>query len=627
MNLLNVGTSALTAANMGLVTVSHNIANANTPGYSRQQVMQRAAVAGGSDLYSGKGVEVVGIKRITNQFLFQQANIATSDASSSNIQLSFLNRIADLLTSEESSIPSAVNRFFSGLQDLASRPASQTERQTVLARAQSMAQRFNEMDAQLQSMSSELASQISSATSKINASASGIAQLNQQIALQSGNGITPNDLLDQRDQLVRELSQFVKVSSVDQPDGRINIFLTSGDPLVMSDGPSRMQVEADPFNPGAVRLATTGSSTGGASRDILSSVDLGGSINGLMRLQSEISYARNEIGRIAIALASEVNGQQALGQDLNGLPGAAMFRVTSPKAFSANGGAGSVSATIVDPSVLQASDYRVDYDGANYTVTRLNDGNQTSYSSLPLSVDGLILEAGTTAPVAGQIFIVQPVRDGAAVISPLVSHTAQVAAALPVHATPGTANTGTASIVELSVNGPPPRATGITDPVEITFTSATNFNYSINSGSTQSGTLNANGEIVLNGWTLKLSGVPRTGDSISVTANTQGLGDNRNLIVMGRLAQDRFINGNSITEANGRLISIFGNRSSEMAITSKANDRLLEQVRQEESAVSGVNLDEEAANLLRYQQAYQAAAKALAAASAVFQTILSLGQM
>lgn len=625
MSLLNVGTSGLAAANLGLTTVSHNIANVNTPGYSRQQVVQRAAVAGGVGLFAGKGVEVVGIQRITDQFLFQQANVATSDAASSSKQLGYLNRIADLLTSDESSIPGAMNRFFSGLQDLASRPASQTERQTVLARAQSIGQRFNEMDAQLQSMSSEIVNQIGSAAAKINATAVGISQLNQQIALQRGNGITPNDLLDQRDHLVRELSQHLKVSIVDQPDGRINVFLTSGDPLVMSDGPSRLEVTADPYNPGSVGLATSGSSTGGASRVILSTVDLGGGISGLMRLQSDISNARNEIGRMAISFASKMNDQQILGQDLNGQAGTALFRITTPKSFSVNGSAGSINVTIDDASALKASDYRVDYIGGNYTVTRLSDGNQTTYPTLPRTLDGITITAGSTPPVADQTFVVQPVRDGAAVITSLINNPALVAAALPVNATLGVSNTGTSSIVELSVNGPP-RAATLTQPVQISFTSSTNFNYTVNGGPTQTGSINSNGEIVVNGWTMKLSGTPAVGDNISVVANTQGSGDNRNLIFMGRLAQSSFIDGNSITEANGRLISTFGNRASEMAITAKANDRLLEQVKQEESAVSGVNLDEEAANLLRYQQAYQAAAKALAAASAVFETILSLGQ-
>jgi flagellar hook-associated protein 1 FlgK len=488
-----------------------------------------------------------------------------------------------------------------------------------------MAQRFNEIDAQLQTMSAEIVNQIGSAAAKINATAVGIAQLNQQIALQQGNGITPNDLLDQRDNLVRELSQHLKVSTVNQPDGRINIFLTSGDPLVMSDGPSRLEVQADPFNPGSVGLSTSGSSTGGASRIILSSVDLGGGISGLMRLQSDISNARNEIGRMAISLSSQINDQQTLGQDLNGQAGAAMFRISTPKSFSVNGGAGSLDVTITSSSALKASDYRVDYDGINFTVTRLSDGNQTSYTSLPQTLDGIRIAAGATAPVAGQIFVVQPVRDGAAVISSLIDNPSLVAAALPVNATLGSSNTGTVSISGLSVNGPT-RSPTLTQPVQISFTSSTNFNYTVNGGPTQTGSINGNGEIVVNGWTLKLSGTPAVGDSISVVANTQGSGDNRNLIIMGRLAQSSFIDGNSITDANGRLISTFGNRASEMAITARANDRLLDQVKQEESAVSGVNLDEEAANLLRYQQAYQAAAKALAAASAVFETILSLGQ-
>ena len=298
--------------------------------------------------------------------------------------------------------------------------------------------------------------------------------------------------------------------------------------------------------------------------------------------------------------------------------------MATPKAFSVNGGAGSISAAISDSSVLKASDYRVDYDGTNYTVTRQSDGVQTTYTSLPQTVDGLTISAGSTAPVSGQTFIIQPVREGASFISTLFTDTSRLAAALPVNAALNSTNTGTAQVQQLSVNGPPPRAATILQPVAITFTSATAFNYTVNGGAVQTGTLNANNEIVVNGWTLKLNGTPASGDQISVTANTNGSGDNRNLIAMGQLSQSQFIDGDSITDANGQLIGTFGNRAAEMAITSKANDRLLEQVEQQESSVAGVNLDEEAANLMRYQQAYQAAAKAMAAANQVFETILNL---
>lgn len=623
MDLLNIGRTGLAAANLGMATTSHNIANANTKGYSRQQITQQA-MGGGDGLFSAKGVSVVGVERLANQFLIQQANVATSEAARSNTQLDYLNRISDLLTNEDSSIPSSVNRFFAGVQDLASRPSSQTERQTVLARAQSMAQRFNDIDANLQNMSSELNQQISAAVNTINGTASGIVKLNEQIALQLGNGIAPNDLLDQRDQLIRDLSGKVKVSIVDQPDGRINVFLASGDPLVTSNGSSTVLVQADPYSPGGIQLAVTGSSTGGAPRGILTSVDLGGSIGGFMSLQSDLSNARNENGRLAIVLATQINDQQALGQDLNGQPGAPMFSISNPTVVPVSG-SGLMTASIADVTALKASDYRVDFDGSNYVVTRLSDSTQTSFATLPISLDGLSFSAGSPAPVSGQTFIVQAVREGASELRSILTDTNRVAAALPVNGVMSSGNAGTASIQSLSVDGPPPRAATLLQPVDLTFTSSTTFSYTVNGGAAQVGSVSASGEISINGWTMKISGTPSSGDHLSVTANTNASGDNRNLLLMGRLPQTPFVDGKTVTETNGIMIGNFGNRAAEMAITARANDSLLRQAEQQQSEVSGVNLDEEAANLMRYQQAYQAAAKAMSTAASVFDIILSLG--
>lgn len=538
-SLLSIGTSGLVAANFGLTTTSHNISNVNTAGYSRQQVIQRAAVASFSGAgFAGNGVDVTNIKRIASDFLTQQAHLATADAARSTTALSYLNNVADLLTNEQTSLGASVDRFFGGLADLAAQPAGATERQAVISYTSSLVDRFKNLDAQLTSTSAEIGKRLQTAATQINSMAGRIARLNDQIALQTGTGTPPNDLLDQRDALIRELSGQVRISTLTQSDGRVNVFMASGDALVLGGQSTALVVGRDPLDPDRYQLAAQGDATGGVARAIQASIDLGGMVGGLMSVQDEISNARNELGRIALAFGDAINKQQALGQDLAGVPGTDLFTLAAPRAFGLAGSTGSITVSYADTSALKASDYRLAYDGAQYTLTRQSDGAAQNFVALPQTIDGLLIGVGT-APVAGDAFVIQPTREGAAGIGLAFTDPARIAAAA-------------------------------------------------------------------------------LGAAVGAT------GDNTNLLEMAKLASAAFIDGASIGDANATLMGRIGNAASAMEIESSANDRLLEQISAQEQSVSGVNLDEEAANLLRYQQAYQAAAKVIAAGSDMFQTILDI---
>lgn len=538
-SLLSIGQSGLAAANLALATTSHNIANVNTPGYSRQEVVQRAALAGFSGAgFSGKGVEVVNIQRVASAFLTQQAHIATANASSSNTALEYLNRIADNLTSDETSLSSSVDNFFSSLQDLSATPSGSTERQSVISAAQALVNRFNSLDESLTSMSSEIGQRLQTAASQINTYAGQIAKLNDQIALQMGSGLTPNDLLDQRDQLIRSVSDLTSVSLVDQGDGRVNVFLPSGDALVLGSQATQLVVQRDESDPAQFRLAAQGAATGGVARTIQGSIDLGGTVGGLMSVQSNIADSRNELGRIAIAFGDAINKQQALGQDLKGVQGTNLFDIGSPSAFPISTATGSLNVSFADTTALQASDYQLDYDGTQYTVTRKSDGVKTAFASLPQTIDGMSIAAGT-ALAAGDSFIIQPTRGGAGNLKLASTNPDKIAAA-------------------------------------------------------------------------------------ALSAATTATGDNTNVRAMAALASKALVDGKTIADANAQLMGKIGNAASAKGIEATANERLLDQVTTQEQSVAGVNLDEEAANLLRYQQAYQASAKAIAIAGEVFKTILDI---
>ncbi len=538
-SLLSIGQSGLAAANLALATTSHNIANVNTPGYSRQEVVQRAAMAGFSGAgFSGKGVEVVNIQRVASAFLTQQAHIATANASASNTALEYLNRIADNLTSDETSLSSSVDGFFSSLQDLSATPSGSTERQSVISAAQSLVNRFNSLDESLTSMSSEIGQRLQTAASQINTYAGQIAKLNDQIALQMGSGLTPNDLLDQRDQLIRSVSDLTSVSLVDQGDGRVNVFLPSGDALVLGSQSTQLVVQRDESDPAQFRLAAQGAATGGVARTIQGSIDLGGTVGGLMSVQSNIADSRNELGRIAIAFGDAINKQQALGQDIKGVQGTNLFDIGSPSAFPISTATGSLNVSFADTTALQSSDYQLDYDGTQYTVTRKSDGVKTAFTSLPQTIDGMSIAAGT-ALAAGDSFIIQPTRGGAGNLKLAFTNPDKIAAA-------------------------------------------------------------------------------------SLSAATTATGDNTNVRAMAALATKALVDGKTIADANAQLMGKIGNAASAKGIEATANQRLLDQVTTQEQSVSGVNLDEEAANLLRYQQAYQASAKAIAIAGEVFKTILDI---
>lgn len=631
-SILSVGQSALAAAQAGLVTTGHNIANASTPGYNRQVVVQGAV--NGQDAgygFIGKGTEVMAVRRVYSEFLNTQV-LSTQTAST---QLSSyygqIQQVNNMLADSKSGLTPALQDFFSSLQAAGADPNSGAARQSMLSSANALAGRFQSMDAQLGEMRQGVNTEMRASVDAINVYAQQIGKLNDAIEKATSNGSsTPNDLFDQRDQAISELSKEIKVSVVKQ-GATYNVMIGSGQPLVVGTRTYDLSMAQSPTDPSRAMVAyETSSGTVLLSDESLS----GGKLGGLMEFRSKtLDQAQNALGRVAITLASAFNAQHALGQDANGNPGGEFFRVAAPvvSPSSRNGDqAATASAAIVNPSALTTSDYKLQVTGAGsppaYKVLRLSDGKL--FDSSPAEVDGVAFDVSGPLTV-GDEFLVRPTADGASLrngINVKITDKAAIALGSPLVSAAAGGNTGTGSISAPTVTA---AGAGLTQPVSITFTSATTFDVTgTGPGLPATGVAFKAGEdISYNGWKLQISGVPASGDSFTVGAGSSGSGDNRNALALAALQSANTTDGasTSFQGAYSQLVNQVGNKTRELASTSAAAEQLRASAVSSQQAESGVNLDEEAANLLRYQQAYQAAGKVMKAASDMFDVLLTLG--
>jgi flagellar hook-associated protein 1 FlgK len=622
--LMNIGKSALGAAYSKLQTTGHNIANVDTPGYSRQEVM--VSTAGGQysgSGFFGRGVEVDTVRRnfdtyVNREVANSRANYGAEEARNSQLQ-----RLNQIFPVGEGGIGAATDNFFSALSDVASRPGDMSMRQALLARGDEVAGRMREVDAQLQTLNRSVNQDISLTVSQINQLSSQIAGLNERIAQAKGQSHTPNDLLDQRDQAIADLNQLVKTSQIEADDGSVNLFVAGGEGLVVGGKAATLGTTADPFDANNKRLTIQ---SGGSSHIIDEATLGGGELAGLFRFRDgDLNDARNDLGRIATVLADAINSQHRLGVDRNGNTGQDFFSVGSPTVFARSG---NPSGTVLDASItgassLTGSDYTLSYDGTNYSVRRSSDGNTSTFGALPATVDGVRFAIGSGGPMAaGDQFQIQPTRLAAQDLRVALSSPNAVAAGSPVVAETGALNAGTGSIASLGVQS---ANANLTQSVTITFTGAGTFDVSgTGTGNPTNVSFTPGGTISYNGWNLRLNGAPAAGDTFTVRLNPSPATNNQNAQALGSIGSQNLIEGDSLTNAYGSLLSDIGVRVRGSNSATETAQRVTTDALGQQSSISGVNLDEEAAKMLQYQQAYQAAAKVIATAQNVFDALISV---
>ncbi len=637
MSTLSIGVSGLNAATIGLTTTSHNIANSSTAGYNRQVAVQGTnfSVLTGAG-FIGQGTHVETVKRIYSQFLSEQVLSAQTSAAEMDSYLQQISQIDNILADASSGLSSAMSGFFSGVQAVASDPASVPARQSMLSTAQTLVARFQSLNQRMAEIREGVNAQITSEVSLVSSYAGQIAELNERIlyAQAGSQNQQPNDLLDQRDQLISELNQRVRVSTVTQTDGTMNVFFGNGQPLVVGTSAYTLSTVAAADDP--ERMVVVVRTPGGTTIQIPESQISGGALGGLISFRSEsLDSTQNALGRIAVALTQTFNDQHQLGQDLTGALGGDFFSVADPTAYSSslNGGTGVLTASFSSAAAttLTTSDYRLGYDGAAYTLTRLSD-NQTWTGATATAVattanQGFDLSLAGT-PNAGDSFKIEPTRSGANSIAVVVTDARNVAAAAPMRTATALGNTGTGTVSAGTVNTPAPPNANLQQTVTITFTDATHFDVAGTGTGNPTGVLYTAGtSITYNGWTIQISGSPRANDVFTVSANTNGVSDNRNAVALAGLqTADTMIGGTaSYLEAYAQLVSAVGNKTREVKTVGESQTALAEAAIATQQEMSGVNLDEEAANLIRYQQAYQASAKVIEISSKLFDSILALG--
>jgi flagellar hook-associated protein 1 FlgK len=662
--LMTIGMRAMFANYASMQTTGHNIANANTPGYSRQSV--DVASSGGQFSgagFFGKGVDVTSVQRASDQFLNMQAQAAASMASMDDARSGQLQQLQNVFPTGDTGVGAAMGDFLNSFVDLANTPSDGSARQVILSDASEVAQRFSSAGAQLDALQTGVNGDLKTAVDQVNTLASQIASINQQIAGVNGLGQPPNDLLDQRDQLVRQIGSFVKVTTMPASDGSLGVFIAGGQRLVLGNSAQQLAVTQDPADASRSAISI---SDNGIQRPLTPDMLVGGSISGLLKFQNEdLVDARNQLGQQAAAFAWRANQVQSFGLDMGSPPGAGapIFGTGAPLAIpNANNArdatgafASTVSITVTDGTQLQASDYALAADPANpgsYIVTRQSDGvkfsmapdaanpGQFQYTrlsdgaALGNTMDGMQLTV-TGTPTVTDSFLLQPVGRASSGMTRVLDNPNGIAAASPVTGVTGATNTGTATISQLDV------VSNSFDPnsnTNITFGANGSYTYQLvdssgNVTGTGSGTWTAGQPIAINGYQLSLNGVPASGDTISVNQTTHPESNNGNAQAMVALRDETLVGrtqqlgggiagGQTVTDAYASSLADVGVRVQSAQTSAQISAAASTQADSALSSKTGVNLDEEAAKLIQFQQGYQAAAKVLQVAQSIFDTML-----
>jgi flagellar hook-associated protein 1 len=679
MSLISIGLSGLTSSSAALNTIGNNMANVDTAGYSRQEVMTTASgqqnIGAG---YIGTGTTLSDVRRIYNSYLDSQLQTTTALDSDTSAYLGQATSTDTLLSNSASGISGTLQTFFTQLQAISTTATDAGARSQFLTTAGALSARFNSISTQLTSQNDNVNSQLTTLAGQVNNLTSSIATLNQQIAVASGNGSTPNSLLDSRNEAVRQLNTLVGVKVVTESNGSYDISTGTGQSLVSGNSANKMTVAPSPTDPTQMNLSVN---SGQNSTDV-TSVLTGGTIGGLLRYRTDVLQpAVNQLGRVALTVADQVNSQLAQGVDANGNFGSALFSdinsaaQISQRSIAASGnsaGSGNLDVTISDTGALTTSDYTVKFTSATaYTVTRSDGTSMGAYdlsTTPPPVIDGFTLALNGGGLSAGDSFKITPTRNAAAGINTVMTDPSTIAAAAPLTASAGASNSGTGSITQqatlttqFDIYNPTTSAdlkTGLTNstPVKLVFGAPSSGSQSyqifdakgnsIGTGTIVPGQANtlsvtvpmvdASGNPINNSsgvqetynFQMGISGSPASGDSYSVKLTGAGSSDNRNAAATVGLQTKQTVGvstgtGMSLSDAYGSLVESVGAQAAQAQNDSTATTAILTNATNARDSVSGVNLDEETANLVKYQQYYTASSQIIKTAQDTFTTLMN----
>jgi flagellar hook-associated protein 1 FlgK len=629
-DMLSTGVSGLLAFQTALDTISNNISNVNTTGYSEEttNLVTNPATATNNG-WIGNGVSVSGVTRSYSDFLDAQTRNATSSYNQFNTAAGLADSINNMFGDSTSGLSATLQSFSQSIQTMANSPSQSSAREAVLTQAQTVISQFQAYQANLSQLGGQVNTQIQSEASTISSLAQNIASLNQQIIAAQNNGSSqpPNSLLDQRNNLIDQLSQNVSVNTVQQSDGSLSVFIGSGQALVVGAQAGTLTAGPDQFNSGQLDLSLK---TAAGNVDITDQLS-GGAIGGLLQFRSQMLIpGENALGQAAVTLTNLLNTQNQAGLDQNGNVGAALMAVGGPQALqsSNNTGTASVTASISNLSALTTSNYDLTYDGTNWNMTDTASGAATSLAASTSGGVTTLTGAGMTLTVsgtarAGDEFLVEPTGNAVNGLSLLTNDPSKIAAASPLVASATAGNTGSASIASATV---PDTSAYTRGNYTLSFTSPTAYAVTDASGNPVStGTYTAGTPITFNGISVALTGTPAAGDSFAIDDNANGTGDNSNALKLAGILNQNVLNGGaeSLSGAVNSYVGTVGLLTSQVQNGATAQQSVMQSAQSAQQSVSGVNLDQEAANLVQYQQAYQAAAQVIAASNTLFNSLIT----
>jgi flagellar hook-associated protein 1 len=675
-DLLNIGLSGLSANKTSLAVTGHNITNVNTPGFSRQETIQATRIPQFSGAgYIGSGTTLVDVRRIYNEFLNTQVRSSTALNSDTQSYLGQINQLDSLLAGSTTGVNPGLQKVFAALQTAAEDPANIPARQLALSEAEGLAKRFNTVYDRLYEQNAFINKQLSAVTDQVNQLAGSIAGYNDAIAIAASNGQQPNDLLDAREEAVRKLSTFIGVTVVAQDDNSYNLFVGSGQPLVVGSQASRLEVVPGLSDP----LRSEVQFVSGNSRQGITSLITGGEMGGLIRYREDVlDTTLNSVGRLALSITDQVNRQLGQGLDLNGQFGNGLFRelndplLIGQRSLARVGNSdttANLNVLIEDTTQLTTSDYEVEFTNAtDYTVRRVSDG--TSFGPFDITVvpaaefDGVSLNVASGTFAAGDRFRVMPTRNAGESIRADMKKPEELAFAAPLKSQTSPANIGTGVISQPTLS----TAIDIYDPVAQTDLETSLRNapplrivMGAGGGATQGyDVVDVNGNVIDTGviipgqnntltitvpatagppavpvpfdYEVTISGRPQGGDNFSVSFNTNGVSDNRNALKLIDLQNRTTIGinplapattGSSFTDAYGDLVERVGTLTSQARVDGEATGAILKQATDNRDSISAVNLDEEAAKLIQFEQYYQASAQIIQVARNLFDTLIN----
>uniref|UniRef100_UPI00333EA4BD flagellar hook-associated protein FlgK n=1 Tax=Castellaniella defragrans TaxID=75697 RepID=UPI00333EA4BD len=436
MNLANLGKAGILVAQNRLQTAGHNINNSATEGYNRQSVLvQTAGATPTANGWIGRGVLAVSVQRAYDGFLYRQLTESQTKGAALATYGNQIGKIDNLLADRTVGIAPALEAFFDSIQAVATSPADSAARQELLGRANSLATQIRNANAFLDEQRADVNQQISTTVTQINSYLDRIQDLNRQIVIAKAvvPGQPPNDLLDQRDQLVAELGQLVDIEVFEQDD-RVNITVGNGQVVLGGDSVFHLGVQPSADDPSrlSVNYAVPDGAGGVTRVEMKDSLITGGKLGGLLQFRREaLDTVQNDLGRMAAGLALAVNEIHRQGYDLSGVPGGDVFGIAGPKVIrgETNAVGADPAVTITDVGQLTAQDYRISYDGAGYTVTRVSDGAVAAAGTGILSFDGIEIDFTGMTAAAGDHWLVQPTRDVAGSLQVVLGDPGKIAAA------------------------------------------------------------------------------------------------------------------------------------------------------------------------------------------------------